>query len=107
MRKGSTKKLEKTETNNTGAALLWPAEPLGSTQVFWRVESSGLGTAGKEQGLAETTLEDAIFTYVQAIRALGRTQLNTVEIAEALSLRVAEVDAAVVRLRERGIRTVA
>lgn len=52
---------------------------------------------------SESELENAVFGYLQSIRALGRTSINSTEIADALSISVADVDGAVARLRDRGI----
>lgn len=54
----------------------------------------------------DLTVETAVFNYIQAIRALGRTTINTAEIAKALSLPAAAVDAVVSKLTARGVRRV-
>lgn len=50
------------------------------------------------------SIQNAVYAYVQAVRALGRKQLNTIEIAEALSIPVAEVNQAVTSLKKRGVK---
>lgn len=49
---------------------------------------------------------NAVYGYIRAIRALGRTEINTVEIAHALSLPVSEVNHAISLLKEKGVKEV-
>lgn len=49
-------------------------------------------------------IERAVIGYIRAIRALGRTEVNTAEIAEALNLRVDEVNSVLNELKKRGVR---
>lgn len=53
---------------------------------------------------ARKGVQNAVYAYIRAIRALGRTQINTTEIAEALSLSVAEVNHAISSLKKNGVR---
>jgi len=53
-------------------------------------------------GLAD--IESAVYSHIQAVRALGREEINTSEIAQALSLPQELVIAAVARLRDKGVR---
>jgi hypothetical protein len=50
-------------------------------------------------------IENAIYAYIRAIRALGRDKINTIDIAEALSLPVSEVNRAVSALEKKGVKT--
>jgi len=47
---------------------------------------------------------NAVYGYIRAIRALGRTEINTSEIAEALSLSVSDVNRAISSLKRRGVK---
>jgi len=49
--------------------------------------------------------ENAIYAYIRAIRALGRTNVNTLDIADALSLSVSEVNRALSSLKKKGVKT--
>ncbi len=49
-------------------------------------------------------IERAVYAHIRAVRALGRTRINTSEIADALSLKVSEVHRAVERLKNKGVR---
>ena len=49
-------------------------------------------------------IEGAVYDYIQAVRALGRTRITTVEIARALRLPVTAVDRTVANLRHKGVK---
>ena len=49
-------------------------------------------------------IEAAVYRYIQALRALGKTQVNTAEIARALGLPVSNVDQVIPKLNEKGIK---
>lgn len=59
-------------------------------------------TRGKRR--AKGAVENAVFAHLQAIRALGRTTLNTAEVAAALSIPVADVNKAVLSLSKKGVK---
>jgi CRP-like cAMP-binding protein len=52
----------------------------------------------------QESLERATYAYVQAIRALGRKEVTTVEIANALNLSVIEVEATLAALKKKGVK---
>jgi hypothetical protein len=51
-------------------------------------------------------IERAVYSHIRAIRALGRTRINTSDIADALSLKVSEVNSAVAKLKRKGVRNI-
>lgn len=51
-------------------------------------------------------VERAVYSHLQAMRALGETSANTAEVARALGLTLPMVDAAMLRLSRRGVRAV-
>jgi hypothetical protein len=53
---------------------------------------------------ASKGVQNAVYAHIRAIRSLGRTQINTSEIAAALSLPVAEVNRAISSLKKKGVR---
>ena len=61
----------------------------------------GKATAG------EASVEKAVYSYIQAVRALGRETVNTVEIARALGVNIDAVESAVAKLRAKGVRPLA
>jgi hypothetical protein len=49
-------------------------------------------------------VQRAVYAYIQAIRVLGRTEINTIEIADALALPIVLVNQAAAALRRKGVR---
>jgi len=49
-------------------------------------------------------IQRAVLAHIRAIRSLGRTEINTVEIADALSLPVHEVNEVIEKLKDQGVR---
>ncbi|MGH9715283.1 MAG: hypothetical protein ACRD4R_00915 [Candidatus Acidiferrales bacterium] len=66
------------------------------------IESEAVAGRAKH---SDKNLENAIYAYIQAIRALGRVTVNTTQIADGLSLSVYDVNRAVSSLRKKGVRT--
>ncbi len=54
----------------------------------------------------EKKSEKAVYAYIQAIRTLGRKQVNTEQIADALSMPIGEVGRAVRSLRKKGVKVI-
>lgn len=52
-----------------------------------------------------SAVERAVYAHIQAMRSLGRTSINTADIAKALSLSRAQVERAAANLRERGVKS--
>lgn len=86
-------------------------------QSTFEVSSSSTSSSGTTRsydfGVAKTAPQlnaavyDAVYAYIQAVRTLGRTTINTEEIAKALSLANAEVERVVEGMKNRGVRRVA
>jgi hypothetical protein len=49
-------------------------------------------------------VQNAVYGYIQAIRALGRDKVDSSEIAEALSLPITDVEQALALLRGKGVK---
>jgi hypothetical protein len=49
-------------------------------------------------------LESGVYGYIRAIRAMGRTSVNTVEIAQALKVSVEDVERTLVALEKKGVK---
>jgi hypothetical protein len=88
------------EITSTSNCLVLSTE--ASADVVPVVESPG--TAPRAKHYSEKNLENAIYAYIQAIRALGRMTVNTSQIADGLSLNIHEVNRAVSSLKRRGVR---
>ena len=70
-----------------------------STSSFVEVSPSpALPAASKKQ------LQRAIYAHIQAVRALGRTEIQTQEIADALCISVQEVNDVLEVLKKQGVR---
>jgi hypothetical protein len=55
---------------------------------------------------AEAIVESAVYSYIQAVRALGKKSLSANEIAKTLSLSPLDVNNAIVKLRDRGVKII-
>jgi hypothetical protein len=66
--------------------------------------SIGISIAKPGHQRNNKNVEAAVYSYIQALRALGKTQVNTAEIARALGLPVSIVDSVLPKLNEKGIR---
>lgn len=53
---------------------------------------------------SDKKIETAVYTYIRALRSLGKTQVNSAEIARALGVPVSNVDRVLPKLTEKGIR---
>ncbi len=51
-------------------------------------------------------IEGAVFAYIKAVRALGKTSVNSVDISRALALPLGEVEQAIQGLRGKGVRII-
>lgn len=49
-------------------------------------------------------IERAVYSYIRAMRAIGRTRLNTIEIARALGISPARVAQVVQGLSKKGVK---
>ena len=50
-----------------------------------------------------SSIENAVYSYLQAIRSLNRTRVTTSEIASALSVQEAEVVSVIAALKVKGV----
>jgi hypothetical protein len=54
--------------------------------------------------MSNKDIESAVYSHIQAVRALGRTQVNTAEIAAALRLRAEVVLRTIHALEGKGVK---
>jgi hypothetical protein len=66
----------------------------------WTSQGSVIGTTEKRH----ESVENAVYGYLQAIRALDRTRVTTSEIASALSIPQAMVISVIPSLKVKGVR---
>jgi hypothetical protein len=53
---------------------------------------------------SQRNVENAVYGYIRAVRALGRTKISTAEVARALALSVSEVNSVLASLKGKGVR---
>lgn len=53
---------------------------------------------------SSANVEAAVYSYIRALRALGKKRVNTNEIAVALGLTTIEVDATLSALQSKGVK---
>lgn len=93
--KSSTNTLSRLVLSTDSAAREQFTVPMSNSQRS-RVHRSPRSTSERVQ--------NAVYAHIRAIRALGRTQINTADVADALSLSVAEVNRAISSLGKKGIK---
>jgi hypothetical protein len=74
------------------------------TTTRGQVQVSATSNVRRRQIRAVKNVENAVYAYIRAIRALGRTKITTGEVADALSLSAAEVNNALSSLRKKGVK---
>jgi hypothetical protein len=80
------------------------ASTIGMKNIYPAAGSAG--HSGVVSPPSRKNLESAIYAHIQAVRALGRMTVNTVEISKALGLSLADVDRIVKLLKEKGVRVI-
>jgi hypothetical protein len=98
-------------TANTGLAL-FPATPsvsatsvplTGNVSISVRTKTNVTVSTGK---VSAADLESAVYAYIQAVRALGKTKITPEEIAQALNLPVSAVEQSLSALQSKGVRVI-
>lgn len=82
--------------SSTSASNDYPDHPKKSKAVEVR--------ATRSFGRKKHKLENAVYAHIQAVRALGRKKINTIEIANALSIPVPEVNRVIDALKKKGVK---
>jgi hypothetical protein len=59
---------------------------------------------GKPRNAPPKAVVNAVYGHIQAVRALGRETITTVEIARALLIPLSDVTAALERLKKKGVK---
>jgi biotin operon repressor len=84
----------------TDAKLRFSAPTKSASTVVTRTASTGRG-----QGTARLKAVDtAVYSHIQAMRALGVTTISSDQLARSLALPRSVVDSAVSRMRDRGVK---
>jgi hypothetical protein len=66
--------------------------------------SLGSQPIGPASARTPKDLEGAVYAYLQAMRALGHTLVNTSDVARALGLSQAMVESTIASLAKRGVK---
>lgn len=95
---------------NTGNLVLPAGTTTGSGSVTTTITRtsgftgvSGTGTAGN---LSNKDIANAVYGHIRAVRALGKTTVDSHEIARALNLSPAQVAQALKELADKGVKIV-
>lgn len=88
-------------SNSTVGQLVLSSESAVSSNFAGQASSN---VVVRRQTQTSKGVVNAVYGYIRAIRALGRTEINTSEIAEALSLSVSDVNRAISSLKRRGVK---
>jgi hypothetical protein len=88
-------------STSTSSQLILSTE---STTTRGQFQVSDVPIIRRRRVRASTNVQNAVYAYVRAMRSLGRTKVNTSEVAEALSLQVVEVNRAISSLKKKGIK---
>ncbi len=70
-------------------------------------EGTRVGSVGgirQTEPKTEKEIEGAVFSRIRALRILGKTKIKIQELAESLSLSVKDVNRAIMRLKNKGVR---
>jgi hypothetical protein len=75
-----------------------------STNTAVQVGVSGDGASLEQSDDADEAIVNAVFAYIKAVRALGRTLVTASEIVESLGIPQKQVVAALTALKEKGVK---
>ncbi len=90
-------------STNTLSRLVLSTDSTAREQFAVPVSNSPRQRVRRSARFSES-VQNAVYAHIRAIRALGRTQINTAEVADALLLSVAEVNRAISSLEKKGVR---
>jgi hypothetical protein len=77
-------------------------QPLSGTHAITIMTTSAIQGSGA--GITPKKIEAAVYAYIRAKRALGETQANTAEIANVLKLNRRQVENAVSKMADKGVK---
>jgi hypothetical protein len=89
--------------SSTNTSLLLSTESTTTRGQFQL--SDDVPNVRRRQTRANKNVENAIYTYMRAVRALGRTKIDTGDVANALSLPLDQVNGALSSLKKKGVKT--
>jgi hypothetical protein len=89
---------------NTGSFTMIPAtNSTGTVTLTVSVKGSAAQLTASNP-VKSKNVESAVYAHIQAVRALGRTQIEPQEIARALGLSVSQVQGTIAALKSKGVK---
>jgi len=97
-----------TSANNvSGRYIRFENSPITSTSASVIQQKKIIRTTNKPKTLKDVlNVESAVYSYIQAMRALGKTQLTANQIAVTLSLSLSEVTNVIEKLHTKGVKII-
>jgi predicted HTH transcriptional regulator len=97
------------KANNTGPLTMFPST---ATTVVTSVPLTLTINGIRSKGTPPTTtrkakapnIESAVYAYIQAVRALGKTKITPEEIAAALDISISDVRGTIEALKNKGVK---
>jgi|SRR5688572_24725231 len=109
--KKNQKRVNPASTTQSGKAIIYRDSAIGTFISRARPSGTTSTTAADPAppfDHARTTkqaeLERAVVAHLRALRTLGRTEINTLEIADALSIPLSDIHQILDRLKKKGVR---
>ena len=91
-------------TSPSGSVVI---QPNGTPSVETTTTDVSSGSSTPSAKLhSPKNVEAAVYGYIQSVRHLGQTRVNSLDIARALSLPISDVEVALRRLSDKGVRVV-
>ena len=91
-------------TSPSGSVVI---QPNGTSSVVTTTTDVSSGSSAHSAKLhSPKNVEAAVYGYIQSVRNLGQTRVNSLDIARALSLPIGDVEVAIQRLSDRGVRII-
>ncbi len=92
-------------------------DPSSATASTVTIRSHGTGSSeptffsdtkisGRRGTRTQKEIEAAVYAYIRAMRTLGHTHVDSSAVAQALSLSVTDVEAAMRNLSDKGVRVI-
>lgn len=101
---GGVKKMDNRFKASTGDTLIAFSTGTSTASVMDVQRPAGRRAPAATQRGQQKNVENAVYAHIQAVRSLGRTRINTSDIARALSIPQNAVVGALAALQKKGVR---
>lgn len=91
-----------TSSATAATVTVWPRGTVSSGQAV----SSGAAGGRPPPTHKQKETEAAVYGHIKAMRVLGHIRINSVDIARALSLPISDVEEAMRKLGDKGVRII-